>query len=394
MKILFLAPHPFYQERGTPIAVDILLRVLSGRGDHIDVVTYHEGEDRSYSGPGRVRIYRIDPPPACREIRPGFSLKKIIADLWLYRKVRTLLTQSHFDVIHAVEESVFIARHFGRAHAIPYVFDMDSDMPQQIFDKLPWMRPMVQLLRWFERKAIADAAAVAVVCDALAERVTKSGASRTFILHDVCLQDLYATPASGMGFRQMLGISGPCAVYIGNLEPYQGIDLLLESWTLLPASCPADLVIIGGIPKHITYYRARAVELGIAHRVHLPGPRPLSDLTTLLSEADILVSPRIQGYNTPMKIYSYMAAGKPIVATNILTHTQVLSPKTALLVPPQPSVFAKAIADLLSNQQLRDALSRAAAEEAKAKYSFETFNRTVNEMYNWLQLRATQRRRN
>ena len=75
MNILLLAPHPFYQERGTPIAVDLLLRVLAERGEQVDVLTYHEGEDRAYPGPGAVRLFRIPPPPACRNIRPGFSLK-------------------------------------------------------------------------------------------------------------------------------------------------------------------------------------------------------------------------------------------------------------------------------------------------------------------------------
>ena len=49
---------------------------------------------------------------------------------------------------------------------------------------------------------------------------------------------------------------------------------------------------------------------------------------------DILVSPRIRGTNTPLKIYSYLRSGKPIVATDLLTHTQVLSPDVARLVAP------------------------------------------------------------
>ena len=46
MKILLLAPHPYYQERGTPIAVDLLVRVLSERGDQIDLLTYQNLGDR------------------------------------------------------------------------------------------------------------------------------------------------------------------------------------------------------------------------------------------------------------------------------------------------------------------------------------------------------------
>ena len=53
----------------------------------------------------------------------------------------------------------------------------------------------------------------------------------------------------------------------------------------------------------------------------------------------------ITGTNTPLKIYSYLRSGKPIVATNLLTHTQVLTPDIAKLVEPKPGPFAAAGTD-------------------------------------------------
>ncbi len=76
MDILLLAPHPFYQERGTPIAVDLIVRALSERGDRVDVVTYHEGRNIEQK---HVTIYRIPKIPFIAEIRPGFSGKKLLA---------------------------------------------------------------------------------------------------------------------------------------------------------------------------------------------------------------------------------------------------------------------------------------------------------------------------
>ena len=61
MRILLLAPHPFYQERGTPIAVGLLAAALADRGETVDILTYHEGEDRAYGD--NVTIHRIAPPP-------------------------------------------------------------------------------------------------------------------------------------------------------------------------------------------------------------------------------------------------------------------------------------------------------------------------------------------
>ena len=56
MNILLLAPQPFYQERGTPIAVRMLVETLCQAGNQVDLLTYHEGEDISLPG---LKIYRI-----------------------------------------------------------------------------------------------------------------------------------------------------------------------------------------------------------------------------------------------------------------------------------------------------------------------------------------------
>ena len=101
MKILLLAPEPFYQDRGTPIAINILLRALSERGDQIDVLTYHEGRDVNYE---HVTLHRIAKLRFVRNVRPGFSWKKIICDLFMLLKSARLIRNNRYDLIFAVEE--------------------------------------------------------------------------------------------------------------------------------------------------------------------------------------------------------------------------------------------------------------------------------------------------
>ena len=60
-----------------------------------------------------------------------------------------------------------------------------------------------------------------------------------------------------------------------------------------------------------------------------------------LAYAAVLISPRLDGTTTPLKIYSYLHANKPIVATNITAHTQLLSPETAVLVEPNKDPLPK-----------------------------------------------------
>ncbi|HEY3013063.1 MAG TPA: hypothetical protein VGJ36_09970 [Gemmatimonadales bacterium] len=69
--------------------------------------------------------------------------------------------------------------------------------------------------------------------------------------------------------------------------------------------------------------------------MHFLGPRPISSLDDLFHRADVPVSPRLKGLNTPMKIYSYLDS----LATRLRTHTQVLDDHTAYLVAPEPEAL-------------------------------------------------------
>lgn len=384
MKILLLAPHPFYQERGTPIAVDLLIRTLAERGAHIDVLTYHEGQERTYPGPGSVRLLRIPAPPACRNIPPGFSLKKLRADAAMYRMAIRLVRDNRYDLVHAVEEAVFIAMRIRRRTGIPYIYDMDSSMSRQIADKMPIATCLLPVMRWCERKAVRGATGVAAVCDSLADQARADGAARIAILRDVPLLDSTATPTPSRGFRDERGITGPTLLYIGNLESYQGIDLLLNAFAQVPRDLEAHLVIVGGIPSHVTSYQALAQKLAIADTVHLLGPRPLPDMAALMADADILVSPRIHGTNTPMKIYSYMAAGKAILATDLFTHTQVLDPDTACLAPPEPTAFGAAMTTLIREPSTRAQLGSASQHAVETHYSLSVYRQTLYDLYDAL----------
>jgi len=383
MRILLLAPHPFYQERGTPIAVDLLARVLAKRGDSVDILCYHEGTNRSYDGD--VTIYRISTPPFCSGVRPGLSLKKLICDVWMLPKAMKLARANAYDCIHAVEESVFMAMLAARRYKTPYIFDMDSSMPRQIADKAPSLRFLLPIMRSFERSAIRKATVVVPVCDALADLAREHSARRIEILRDISLVDPNE-PAPPSDLKQELGITGPLFLYLGNLESYQGIDLMLSSFATVAADLPdASLAIAGGRAEDIARYKRVSGDMGIAGSVHFLGPKPLSMMAVLFAGADALLSPRTQGENTPMKIYSYLGAGKPIVATRLPTHTQVLTDEVALLAAPKPAHFGEAMMRLAKDQDLRNILGTAARELAREKYSFAAYEETVNRLYGSLQ---------
>ena len=107
------------------------------------------------------------------------------------------------------------------------------------------------------------------------------------------------------------------------------------------------------------------------------GQRPAEDIPLFLDAADVLVSPRSTGTNTPLKIYQYLRSGRPIVATRLLTHTQVLNDDVAILTPATPEGFAEGIVAALSDQGRARTVGDRARELADTKYSYEAYlNRT------------------
>jgi glycosyltransferase involved in cell wall biosynthesis len=81
-----------------------------------------------------------------------------------------------------------------------------------------------------------------------------------------------------------------------------------------------------------------------------------------LDRADVLVSPRREGTNTPLKVYEQLASGKPLVATRIGSHTQVLSDEVCFLVDPEPEAMAAGILSALEDTpKLRELVANARA---------------------------------
>jgi glycosyltransferase involved in cell wall biosynthesis len=381
MRILFLAPQPFYEERGTPIAVDNALRVLSERGDTIDVVAYAQGQERRYA---HVQLFRCPRLPFIGHIRPGFSWQKLVYDACMLLVIMRLLLTRRYNLVHAVEESVFIALLLRWLFRIPYVYDMDSSLSQQIAEKYGAMRKLAPFLARFERVAIRRALAVIPVCEALAEQISPYRPRRMCILHDVSL--LHPTDVKVEDLRATLGVQGPLVMYVGNLEPYQGIDLLLDSFAQVAQQNEhAHLVIIGGAKADVDAYTRKADAQGLSKRVHLIGPRPVDALAAYLAQADILASPRIKGTNTPMKIYSYLDSGKAVVATNLPTHTQVMNERVAKLAAPNPAAFAQALMQLIEQPTLREQLGRAGRQLISDEYSLPVFRSRLNGLYDELQ---------
>lgn len=396
MRILVLAPHPFFQARGTPLAVRTVLEFLSSRGHEVDVLTFHEGEDVAIPN---CRIYRIPRPLGIRNIRPGFSFKKVVCDAVMLAKCLRMVRRNRYDLIHAVEESAFIAAAMQAITGIPYVYDMDSSLAEQLVDAYPHLQFAFPALRRCEAFAVRHSLGVLTVCAALEGLAREHAPGKPVgLVEDTTLLAPSVGPSgNGQMAESLLPAwadgNSPVAMYVGNLEHYQGIGLLLDGFRNTLARVPnAHLVIVGGMKEDIARYSRRTQQLGIAAQVHFIGPRPISLLDGLLRRADVLVSPRLKGLNTPMKIYSYLDSGTAVLATRLPTHTQVLDDHTAYLVAPNPVAMGEGLAHLLSDPALRTRLATEAKAYVQREFTPEAAHRKLGSFYSTMESKATEAR--
>jgi glycosyltransferase involved in cell wall biosynthesis len=261
--------------------------------------------------------------------------------------------------------------------------DVDSSIPDQLrYSGFATRGPLLWLAEALEGHALRHAAAAVTVCTSLSEGVRRRAPDvPLFQVEDPPLVDRRHPPAPDRveSLRRELGLGAlPVVLYSGNFEPYQGVELLLEATPLVPG---AQFLFMGGRSPEIERLLARAGDLGTSARVVFAGTRPPAELPAFLALADVLCSPRVRGENTPFKIYTYLASGKPIVATRIATHTQLLDDSLAFLVEPSAEGIASGLRQSLGQKDA--ALQRAERGLALVdrEYSLERYREKVARAY-------------
>lgn len=372
-----IAPEPFFQPRGTPLSVLHRLRALSELGYTVDLVTYPLGEDVEIE---QVRIHRSWKPPLVRNVKVGPSYTKLLLDFFLFIKATRMLMSGRYDVLHTHEEAAFFAALLARAFKVKHIYDMHSSLPQQLRNfSFTRSRLLIRIFSLLERFTIRNCSAVIVICRELEEYVRKIASVNVVLIentpdyHDIFRAE--QPPDEPAELRQRLGLDGrPVVLYAGTFEPYQGLELLVDSARIAVQSRPElRFVLVGGKPHQVEKLRARVSALGLADKFLFAGEVSPSEVRSYLELASILVSPRTEGINTPLKLYSYLRSGKPILATNVISHTQVLNQEVALLRAPDCRDFAEGILTLLDNPALCERLARNAKEMVALKYSYHDY---------------------
>jgi glycosyltransferase involved in cell wall biosynthesis len=376
VRILMIAPEPFFEPRGTPFSEYHRIRALTALGHQIDLVTYPFGQ--SVSMPG-LRVFRSLRPPFVRHVKIGPSLAKIPLDALLALSATRRALTGRYDAIHSHEEGGLIGAVLAAALRVPHLYDMHSSLPQQLSNfAFSRSRLIKQAFLAIERFMIRRSRVVIVICPSLEEtvRAIEPGARTVLIENAPGSAEDSATPADAAAVRRTFGLADttPLILYTGTFEAYQGLDLLFGAMAIVRRARPdARLLLAGGRADQVARAREQARAAGIEDVTIFAGERPAQEIPAYLLACDLLVSPRSRGTNTPLKIYQYLRSGKPIVATRLLTHTQVLSDETAILTGASAAEYAEGMLAGLTDRQRAADVGRRARELADTKYSYAAY---------------------
>jgi glycosyltransferase involved in cell wall biosynthesis len=386
MKILMIAPQPFFEPRGTPISVYQRLAGLSNLGHAIDLSTYHIGEDVDFEN---VTIHRTLSVPWINSLKVGPSWQKIPLDFFLFLKSTGLLIKNNYEVIHTHEEAGFFGVLLAWIFRTRHLYDMHSSLPKQLDNfKFADNRLMIGLFQFLERLVINSCDAMITIGPDLEQHVREINPKVPMeMIENLPLGNDQVSDAAIEKLREDLSINDKIAiVYTGTFERYQGVDLLLECAKIINNQYPeAIFVLVGGKPNQIEEYQEIATSMQLEDSVRFMGTLPIEEANVYIKMADILVSPRIEGTSVPLKIYTYLRAGKPIVATNLIAHSLVLNQETAMLVDPTKEAFAEGLMKLIRDENLRNYMGDQSQKLAEEKYNEANYLAKLRKIYKVIQ---------
>ncbi|AJE04200.1 glycoside hydrolase [Geobacter pickeringii] len=376
-----LAPTPFFADRGCHVRIYEEARALIARGHDVRIVTYHLGRDM----PG-IPVRRTIRVPWYSRLAAGPSWHKPYLDIFLFFTALRAARAFSPHLIHAhLHEGAFIGAFLKKILRVPLMFDCQGSLTGELADHgfaregSLLFRFFAVLERWINRTA-----------DAI---ITSSGAGRTDLVGRwgvpgekvAALIDGVDTavfrPYPRDDVRRRLGISPsiPLVVFLGVLNRYQGIDVLLSAAVILKSQGAALRFLVMGFPDES--YREKARALGVGDMVTFTGRIDYAAAPAYLSAGDIAVSPKISLTEANGKLFNYMACGLPTVAFDTPINREILGDTGVYARFADAADLAERLADLAADPPRRASLASRVREKAEREHSWRGRGELLEQFY-------------
>ncbi|MBA3377359.1 MAG: glycosyltransferase family 4 protein [Chloroflexia bacterium] len=387
MKIAYLSTDfgiPVHGNKGASIHVRELSASLARQGHEIEIVTCRAGGDAPAGFAVPVHEFAVERPErllaGSLQDDPGASesmAKEVRSMLYAanlrYRLLPTLCRMRPDAIYERYSllgtTGVELARELG----IPHILEVNAPLSEEHARHRGSAFP--QMIRRTERRILAAADQVIAVSEPLGQWIVESGVDpdRVTVVPNGVDVDRFA--AGGGDLRRRLGLDDrPVVGFAGTLKGWHGTETLVRAIGQLARQRGLDrtphLLIVGDGPQRLNLEGAVA-EAGVESLVTFTGTIPHDEMPDYLVAMDIAVAPYDASpdfYFSPLKLFEYMAAARPVIAAGIGQIEDCLRDGvTGLLYPPgDVDALAQRIGALVDNPARRRALGEAAQADVSA----------------------------
>ncbi len=413
MKIAVLA-HSFPRFAGDTHGpfVKHLCEALAGLGHRVDVLVPFDPEIREDPDtPLRVHSFRYIRPDRWHLLGYSRTLKRDVAMrpwAWLQsplyflfaeRALKRLVRRRQIDLVHAhwLLPNGWVAARVARATGVPFAVTLHGS---DIF-----MAERNPLFRWMARRTLAAARHVTSCSADLRDRLLAIGgaehAAKVLLVANGTDVEPSAVAAGGDGLRQMsppapqgalqrLGVAAGdrLVVAVGRMVDKKGFRYLIEAAPRILAADPRTRIVLGGDGDLLETLKASAAELGLGDRIDFPGLLSHPEVLELIAAAEVFVMPSVRDRRgnidgLPIVVLEAMAAGKPVVATDVAGMPLAIdNGESGLLVPSRDAAaLAAAVTGLLDDRGRADRIGEAARLKVETELNWTAVARRHDALY-------------
>lgn len=371
LKVLMLAPTPYFADRGCHVRILEEARALRALGMDVRIVTYHLGRDMA-----DIPTYRIPAIPWYKKLTAGPSWHKPYLDILLFFKALRLFRSFKADLIHAhLHEGAFVGLLLKKMTGIPLLFDCQGSLTAELVDHdfIRTGSPLFRVFRFLER----------VINNNVDYILTSSGAAATALVETWGVPETKVTglidgvntvefrPGDREAVRRalQLPLDRPVAVFLGVLNSYQGVDILLAVAKELHARGVPVHFLVMGFPE--AKYRQRAAELALADCLTFTGRIDYQQAPWYLAAGDVAISPKISLTEANGKLFNYMACGLPCVVFDTPVNREILGDSGVYARYGDAADFADQLQALLTEPARRQLLTVQVRQRAVQEHSWQ-----------------------
>jgi glycosyltransferase involved in cell wall biosynthesis len=370
LRVLVVAPTPFFGDRGCHVRIYEEVRALTARGVSCEIVTYPTGAD-----PAGLTVRRAPRVPgiAIRAVGPGYT--RPIADATLLATALRTARRFRPDVIHAhLHEGIAIGTVLRKRLGTPLVADLQGSLVAELADHkfLSNGSMSASLVGRFERWLVRQPDVVLASSSTALRLLEDQGVARDRLVWFPDGADLtqFRPLPVDRELEASLRIAGKrTVVFLGLLTPYQGVDLLIDAVPAVVREMPSAHLLLMGYPDE-DRYRAMVNARGLQGSVTVPGRIPYADAARYLSLGLVAVSPKLSTTEANGKLLNYMACGLATVASDTPVNRELLGDAGVFVPLNDASALARALMALLADDDRRARLGRALRLRAETEFSW------------------------